>query len=187
MSDADNPYRFVEAVEQEESADAPRPAVESTYDGWDLRSYVAPQDEPIYSPAEIAELGKRWSGIALTTSVDLVILAVLGFLLLPDWRPLTQIAGNRVMGAVVTLAVLLLQSLIAREAYLLARALRYSRPLASLAAVAYALPVTNLALLLSMSLEAVATLKRHGIRIGLIGPSEDDLPRRTDSAKGADR
>lgn len=186
MSDDDNPYRFVEAVEYEESAESSPVAADEGEERWDLRAYVAPPNEPIYSPAEIAELGRQWSGIAFSTFMDLFIVGIATAL--TAFMYATDTSESATIGLLIysCIAVTGFRILLWTEAYCVLLALRYARDRSALAATLYAVPIANLSLLFPLRAEAVAILRRHGIPAGFWRVAPDALPRRVEKKSGDD-
>jgi hypothetical protein len=181
--DDDNPYRFVEAVEMEESADPPQVPSDGSADEerWDLRDYVAPTEGPLYSPQEIAELGSQWSGLALSTFVDLPIAFIAAFLAFVTFVADTNEGAAIGLLIYACMAVAGFRILLWAEAYRLLSALRYAPGRSALAATLYAVPIANLSLLFPLKAEAIETLRRHGIPAGFWRVPAASLPRRVKS------
>lgn len=178
MREDDNPYRFVEAGETDGRREAETDAM---HGGWDVRDYLAPEDEPVFSPEEIARLGRRWSGFTLATIMGLIILVLLGCLTLPATTSGTPPASTfrfDLSVSLIYLPILLgFQMLLGGGAYRLSRALRHSRPRAATIGAFYVVPILGSALLVVLGYQAIMTLRRHGIPCDFMDSNADSLPR----------
>ena len=178
-SDESNPYRFIDARE----ADGPeKTETDPLHEGWDLRDYVAPEDEPVFSPEEIARLGRRWS----FTTVATILLQAIGFVLLglalpavssgpPPPRRLPEPDGVWLLIAVPS--ALGIEALLGWTAFGLARSLRYRPPLAAALGAAHLVPIANVLVLIGLGYQTVTTLRRHGIPANFLDANADSLPR----------